>query len=65
MTVAVKHSFRSSHDELGPVTIRSSRPDPYAGIKGHDYIAARELNRPVQRVQTFAQATAATALEAK
>jgi len=28
--------------------------DPYAGLKGHAYIKARNLNPPVQRVQTSA-----------
>lgn len=28
--------------------------DPFAGLRGHDYIKARKLNSPVQRVQTSA-----------
>jgi len=44
----------------GPRTANSAvrvvayRTDPYAGLKGHDYIKARNLNPPVQRVQTSA-----------
>lgn len=33
--------------------------DPYAGLKSHDYIKARDLNSIVKRVQTSAQAVAA------
>jgi hypothetical protein len=29
--------------------------DPFAGLKGHDYIKARNLNPPVKRVQTSAR----------
>jgi len=36
------------------VWTRSAKPDPYAGLKGHDYIAARNLNQPIKRVQTSA-----------
>lgn len=36
------------------VRIRESRPDPFQGLKGHDYIKARNLAPPVQRVQTSA-----------
>lgn len=36
------------------VYVREARPDPYKGLKGHDYIKARNLNPPVQRVQTSA-----------
>ena len=28
--------------------------DPFAGLRGHDYIKARKLNAPVQRLQTSA-----------
>lgn len=37
------------------VRIVAIADDPYKGLKGHDYIAARKLNPPVQRVQTSAQ----------
>lgn len=36
------------------VRIRSIASDPFVGLKGHDYIKARNLNRPVMRVQTSA-----------
>ncbi|SDH05454.1 hypothetical protein SAMN05216320_109126 [Duganella sp. OV458] len=39
------------------VRIRASRPDPYAGLKGHAYIKARNLAQPVKRVQTYAHAS--------
>jgi len=54
MSVAITHSF-SDVDQIGTVIVRSTAPDPYEGLKGHDYIKARNLNSPVQRVQTFAQ----------
>lgn len=34
--------------------------DPFAGLKGHDYIRARNLSPPVQRVHTFAHAELVT-----
>ena len=34
--------------------------DPYEGLKGHDYIKARDLNHAVKRVQTSAQTEPAT-----
>lgn len=37
------------------VRIRTSTPDPFAGLRGHDYIKARNLSPHVQRVQTSAQ----------
>ena len=36
------------------IRIRDSKPDPYSGLRGHAYIAARGLNPPVKRVQTSA-----------
>lgn len=39
--------------------------DPYAGLKGHDYIAARKLNVQVKRVQTSAQLAPTKQREAK
>jgi hypothetical protein len=49
----------------GPKTATSERvrvircvDDPYAGLKGHAYIAARKLNLPVQRVHTSAHCQA-------
>ena len=46
------------------IRIRESRPDPFQGLKGHDYIKARNLNPPVQRVQTSAHTgLAASAVE--
>jgi len=55
MTVAVNHSFCCTDDQAGPVITRVTALDPYKGLKGHDYIKARNLNKPVQRVQTSAQ----------
>ncbi len=34
----------------GTVRIRARAIDPYQGLTGHGYIAARNLRRPVQRV---------------
>ena len=36
------------------VRIRAAAVDAYAGLRGHEYIAARNLNKPAQRVQTSA-----------
>jgi hypothetical protein len=36
------------------VQTRVTSPDPFQGLKGHAYIKARNLARPVQRVQTSA-----------
>lgn len=37
---------------------RQERPaNAFVGLKGHDYIAARNLDKKVQRVQTSAQAS--------
>lgn len=33
---------------MSTIRIRSSAPDPYAGLRGHDYIRARGLSRLVQ-----------------
>lgn len=41
--------------ECSKVRVRASAPDPLAGLKGRDYIRARNLDQPVQRVQTSAQ----------
>lgn len=39
---------------LGVVRIRASKPDPYAGLRGHDYIKARGLGAtPIQRLDAF------------
>lgn len=54
MTVAVNH-HRDANDTLGPVVVRCAAPDPFEGLRGLDYIKARGLNRPVQRVQKSAQ----------
>lgn len=36
------------------VRIRAQAKDAYAGLRGHAYIDARQLNAPVKRVQTSA-----------
>ena len=62
---AVMHSGNS---KIFPVDIRvsgvrtvSHSVDPYEGLKGLDYIKARNLNRPVQKiVQTSAHASQAS-----
>lgn len=35
---------------VGPARVRASCPDPLEGLRGHDYIAARGLNKQVQRL---------------
>lgn len=55
--------MHSGHSKLVPVHIHvtgvrtiSRSVDPYAGLKGLDYIKARNLNPPVKRVLTSAHA---------
>jgi hypothetical protein len=36
----------------GAVRIRARAIDPHEGLRGHDYIAARRLDAPVQRLDT-------------
>jgi len=43
-------------DVHAKVNVRASARDDYAGLRGHDYIKARNLNPPVQRVHTSAHA---------
>lgn len=47
------------------ITVREVSVDPYAGLKGHEYLEARNLNKPVQRVQTSAHIAPASTQEAK
>lgn len=43
-------------EDIGPVRTVAVAVDRYQGLKGHDYIKARNLNPQVQRhVQTSAQ----------
>lgn len=44
------------HSERKPPVVRvvQQRDDPFANLKGHAYIKARSLSRPIQRVQTSA-----------
>lgn len=37
------------------VRVVSTTPDPFAGLTGHAYLRARNLDRPVERVQTSAR----------
>lgn len=44
-----------STDEHAFVTrVVATAIDPFHGLKGHEYIKARNLNAPVRRVQTSA-----------
>jgi hypothetical protein len=53
-----------STPESGLVRVIESRVDPFYGLKGHDYIKARNLAPQVQRrVQTSAQPVAAATRE--
>ena len=56
MSVAITHSFDSTDDQLGKVIVRTTALDPFQGLKGHAYIQARNLDKPVRRVQTSAHA---------
>lgn len=49
-----------SDDANGVVRIVEKTADPFHGLTGHAYIQARNLNRPVQRVQTSAHTELAT-----
>jgi len=46
----------------GPVRVRASAADPFAGLRGHDYIAARKLNPPIPRLDPNREAREAAAL---
>lgn len=35
---------------VGPVRVRASAVDPFNGLRGHAYVAARNLNKPVARL---------------
>lgn len=49
-------SHRDQPTDIKPkVRVRATAQDPFAGLRGRDYIAARGLNAPVQKVQTSAQ----------
>lgn len=37
------------HSNAGKVRIRANAPDPFAGLRGRAYIAARKLNTPLTR----------------
>jgi len=44
---------------VGSVRIRASAPDPYAGLRGRAYIAARKLDqRPLEKIESQAAADA-------
>lgn len=55
-----KFNFLAHHTqptEIKPkVRTRATGKDRFEGLRGRDYIAARGLNQPVQRVRTSAQA---------
>jgi|GEM_PF-4030252 len=51
---------RLSEQDSKSLRVRDVLPDSLQGLRGHDYIAARNLNQPVKRVQTFALANKAS-----
>jgi hypothetical protein len=46
-TTAMPPMEIDSCDAVGPVRVRASSPDPYAGLHGRDYIATRCLGQAV------------------
>jgi hypothetical protein len=55
MNVSNLSSTHTIDDDLfGKVRTVAVSNDIFQGLKGHDYIKARNLNPPVQRVQTSA-----------
>ncbi len=56
------HGIDVQHSQnVSPTVVRviSRNVDPFAGLKGHAYIEARGLNKPILRhVQTSAQLSA-------
>ena len=57
-TTPTKPPFTSEANERQKVRVLTSHPDPFAGLKGHDYIKARNLAPMVpMRVQTSAHAS--------
>lgn len=51
-----KFNFLAPTEPAMAIRTRATARDPYAGKRGHAYIVARQLNKPVQKVQTSAQA---------
>lgn len=58
-----QHDF--SGDYKPTIRVVASAMDPFHGLKGHDYIKARNLNPPVQRVQTSAHLELAATRDGK
>ncbi len=42
--------FINAHNEAGRVHTRVNATDPHAGLRGKDYIKARQLDVPVKRI---------------
>ena len=53
-TSQISNNQRTERDYVGTVRTVAISVDQYSGLKGHDYIKARNLDQPVQRVQTSA-----------
>ena len=60
-TSQISSNQRTERDYLSTVRTVAMSVDQYSGLKGHDYIKARNLNQPVQRVQTSAHVEPGTA----
>lgn len=52
-----------SHSKTPVVRTRAIATDPFEGLKGHAYIKARNLSKPVPRVQTSAHNNLETGTE--
>jgi len=63
MNCLFTRSTPSDECELGPVRVIATAIDKFHGLKGHDYIKARNLNPPVKRVQTSAHDKSAVRIE--
>lgn len=64
-TPAVSRENSPSSAVCLPIRVRATSTDVFAGLRGHAYIAARKLNKPITKVQTSAQLLAAPKLEQK
>ena len=60
-TSQISSNQRTEHGYVGTVRTVAMSVDQYSGLKGHDYIKARNLNQPVQRMQTSAHVEPRTA----
>ncbi len=60
-----KFNFLAPTDPAMVIRTRATARDKFAGLTGHAYVAARQLNTPVQKVQTSAHVQTSTANQVK